>query len=53
MAHEFQCIVDGCDFMVRSPDEDEVVDMVEEHRDRHHSDLDVSEDEIRQRMSTT
>lgn len=53
MAHQFDCIVDGCEFMVRSEDEDEVVEMVEEHGQRHHPDMDVGEDEIRQNVTTT
>jgi predicted small metal-binding protein len=53
MAHLFECIADGCEFMVRSADEREVVDLAEEHRQRHHPEMNVGEDVIRREMDTT
>ena len=53
MANQFDCIVDGCEFMVRSEDEDEVVDMVQQHGQNHHPDVKVTEEEIRQNIEPT
>lgn len=36
MAQEFECTQQDCDFMVRANDEDEVINMVQEHAQEKH-----------------
>ena len=44
MAHQYSCGMDGCDFQVRSEDENEVVDMVQEHaQNKHGTSMDRSD----------
>ena len=44
MAHQFECTQQDCDFMVRASDENEVVDMVQEHaREKHGMAMDRSD----------
>ena len=45
MAYQFECPQQGCEFMVRANDEDEVVDVAQEHaRDKHG--MSMSRDDI-------
>ena len=36
MAYQYACQMDGCDFQVRSEDQNEVVNMVQEHAQQKH-----------------
>ena len=51
MTRQFECPQDGCEFMVRANDEDEVVDIVERHAQERHG-MSMDESDIRSEMQS-
>lgn len=41
-----------CDFMVQTPDDQELMNMIQQHNKAHHPEKDVSRDMIRERIET-
>jgi predicted small metal-binding protein len=39
-----------CDFQMQTPDDEELMKMIKTHNQKHHPDVDVSDDMIRQRI---
>lgn len=43
MAHELDCVVDGCDASIREDSEEAVLEQAEEHAAEAHPDLELDE----------
>jgi len=46
MAHELDCVIDGCDASISADSEEAVLEQAEEHAAEAHPDLDLDEDTV-------
>lgn len=46
MAHELDCVIDGCDASISEASEEEVLEAAEEHAAEAHPDLDLDEETV-------
>lgn len=52
MAYKAECVQSGCGFVVHAEDDQEILETIKAHTNRKHANMDVLDEDIRERITT-